>query len=64
MSDSEKPADEPRPFEKAVFDALTFTSSQVKKVDVSIGPRSQTITFKFALTADQVAHLDKMAALP
>ncbi len=53
--------DEPRPFEKAVFDELTFTASQVRKVDVSIGQRSQSITFKFALTSEQVAQLDAMA---
>ncbi len=52
---------EPQPFEKAVFEALSFEANQVRKVDVSIGPRSQSVTFKFALTSDQVKQLDAMA---
>lgn len=59
---SEPPQAEPRPFEIALFEALSFTAAQVKKVDVSVGPRSQTVTFKFGLTTDQVAQLDAMAA--
>jgi hypothetical protein len=53
---------ETRPFESAVFDALSFTAEQVKKVDVSIDPRSQSVTFKFALTAEQVDQLNAMAS--
>jgi hypothetical protein len=49
---------EPRPFEKAVFAALQCEADQVRKVDVSIGPRSQSVTFKFALTPDQIAQLE------
>jgi hypothetical protein len=59
------PAPEPapaRPFEEAVFEALSFDASQVIKVDVSIGKRSQSVTFKFALTTEQVAQLDAMAS--
>ena len=52
----------PRPFEKAVFEALSFGADQIKKVDVSIGPRSRTVTFKFDLTADQVEQLNAMAS--
>jgi hypothetical protein len=49
------------PFEKAIFDALKFESHQVRKVDVSIGPRSRSVTFKFALTSEQVDQLNAMA---
>ena len=57
------PADLP-PFERAIFDALCFESHQVRKVDVSIGPRSQTVTLKFALTPEQVTQLDEMVTPP
>lgn len=52
----------PRPFEKAVFETLGFTSDQVAKVDMSLGPRSQSVTLKFKLTDDQVEQLERMMA--
>jgi hypothetical protein len=56
------PAPQPRPFEEAIFQALSFDAAQVLKVDVSIGPRSQSVTFKFALTPEQVDQLNAMAS--
>ena len=50
----------PKPCEKAAYEALGLTSDQVAKVDVSIGSRTRTATFKFVLTADQVEILRAM----
>jgi hypothetical protein len=58
-SETEKPIQLP-PFERAIFEALKLEAHQVRKVDLSIGPRSQTVTLKFALNADQVFQLDAM----
>lgn len=60
--DIEKLTAEVRPFDKQIFEALSFKADQVRKVDVSIGPRSQTVIFKFALTPEQLAQLDAMAS--
>jgi hypothetical protein len=63
MSDSATKTELP-PFEKAIFDALRFEAHQVRKVDLSIGPRSQSVTLKFALTPEQVQQLDEMVNPP
>jgi hypothetical protein len=60
--DGETVRPEPRLFEKAIFDALDFTSDQVKKAEVKIGPRTQTVIFQFNLTPDQVDQLNEMAS--
>jgi hypothetical protein len=63
MSDSATKTELP-PFEKAILDALRFESHMVRKVDLSFGPRSQSVTLKFALTPDQVKQLDEMVNPP
>lgn len=60
QASAEKP--EVPPFERSIFEALHFDASQVLKADVSIGRRSQTVTFKLALTSDQVDLLNAMAS--
>lgn len=59
---SPTPEPGPRPFERAIFEALSFEAEQVQKVEVNIGRRSQTVTFKFALTGPQIKQLDEMAS--
>lgn len=61
--DSRTSKDVLTPFEKAIFSALKLDADQVRKVDLSIGPRSQSVTLKFALTPEQIDQLNAMVVV-